>query len=589
MPEFLEHPEAIRFSENLRYARNWSSSGGRLKELPSGHRVFLGNHGQRILLADPDGNPLHECLWREKKGGGFSLAAARLRLDWGQWVGIKPEGLVNTISLNLSRKPGWERLTRDDLREMAARSMQTDTETIRFFYRDEDLTLHGDGTATIRQVKDAFYVLPHGGFEGARFMSCMSRMEWERINYLPVVELFLSLLPGTGSATFELIRGLYDDHHVTQAFPLHYRGIPVYPSEAAFRLFSLFFSPSTISTRESPLQVFLDPRRSQEVQWLPAMDFPVRYVDQKQRLCVTVKQQAIQKATWWDDPAGLSYTKVGDSGKLVSDNRGIITNANRLFLVDGESQQAFTIQPSWQLVPVEKPTFCIPLPTTWRDGFPQGPPTLTAGQAFASVLLYPDGEHVIGEKESQPFVLDFLDDYFEEHQEFRRERDEAKRVLLSFCEAGMASCLDYRYPHQYTVWYVWPEFAQKQAQSIWNQLARRDQLAWLPNFRIIPFASHNVDALQEAFDWMYLWIPFSEYTDSRRMDWWGTLVESHLRPGGIACVAGPPTMEKVLQEKGLQMVDIEQGENLPTFRIHKTILPYGWLNPALYICIAQKI
>ena len=179
-------------------------------------------------------------------------------------MGIKPGGLVNTISLNLSQKPGWELLTRDDLRKMAARAMQTDLETIRFFYRDEDLVLNGDGTATIRQVKDAFYVLPEGLFEKACFMSCMSRMEWGRINYLPVVELFLSLLPGTGSATFELIRGLYDDHHGSHPFPLQYRGIPVYPSEGAFRLFSQFFLPS-LSTDESPLEVFLNPRRSQEV------------------------------------------------------------------------------------------------------------------------------------------------------------------------------------------------------------------------------------------------------------------------------------------------------------------------------------
>ncbi|MGE0472113.1 MAG: hypothetical protein AB7P17_00575 [Nitrospirales bacterium] len=587
MPAFLEHPEAIRFPENERYVRDWHSSGGYLKEQVSGHRVFMGNHGQRILMTDPDGNPLHECLWKEKTGGGFSLAAARLRLDWGQWVGIRPEGLVNTISLDLSRKAGWERLTRDDLRQMAARSMQTDAETIKFFYRDEDLILNGDGTATIRQVKDAFYVLPQGMFEDARFMSCMSRMEWGRIDYLPVVELFLSLLPGTGSATFELIRGLYDDHHGIQVFPLRYRGIPVYPSEAAFRLFSLFFSPS-MSTRELPLQVFLDPRRSHEVEWLPAKDFPVRYVDQNQRLCVTVRHHAIQKATWWDDAAGLSFAGVGDGGKPVSDNRGISTHADRLYLLDAENRQTFNIRPSWKLLPNEKPVSWVPLPSTWRDEFPQGPPTLTPAQAFASVLLYPDCEEVIGEKESQPFVFDFLDDCLEEQHELRQMRDQAQRVLLSHCEAAMASCIEFRNPQQYFVWYVWPEFAQKQAQFIWNQLARRGQLAWLPNFHIIPFALHNVDALQETFDWMYVWIPFSAYTDSHRVDWWASVVASRLTRGGGACVTGPPMLEKVLQKQGLQVLQAEQGKNLPTFRIHQTILPYGRLNSDLFVWIVRK-
>ena len=118
--------------------------------------------------------------------------------------------------------------------------MNADLATIRFFYRDEDLEIQKNGHAIIRQVKDAFYVLPDGSFEGAKFMSCMSRMEWGRIDYLPVVELFLSLLPGTGGATFELIRGLYDDQQQGAPIPLPYRGIPAYPSIGAFRLFSAF-------------------------------------------------------------------------------------------------------------------------------------------------------------------------------------------------------------------------------------------------------------------------------------------------------------------------------------------------------------
>src|SRR5690606_6426968 len=109
--------------------------------------------------------PLHECVWLEQEAGLPVLYGARMRLDWEQWVGITPEGLVNTLSLDLTRRPGWQRITRDDLRHMAARSMQTDIETMRFFYRDEDFELHGDGRATIRQVKDAFYVLKDGSFE----------------------------------------------------------------------------------------------------------------------------------------------------------------------------------------------------------------------------------------------------------------------------------------------------------------------------------------------------------------------------------------------------------------------------------------
>ena len=587
MPVFLKHPEAIRFSDNLSYVTDWPSSGGRLVEQPSGHRQFYGRHGQRILLSDPDGNPLHECLWKTHGNGTVRLVAARLRLDWGQWVGIKPEGLVNAISLDLSRKPGWEQLTRDDLRQMAARSMRTDMETISFFYRDEDLMLNGDGTATIRQVKDAFYVLPHGVFEEAKFMSCMSRMEWGRIDYLPVVELFLSLLPGTGSATFELIRGLYDDQNRDGARPLRYRGIPVYPSEPAFRLFSLFFSPST-ATRESPVSVFLDPQRSQDVQWLPVSEYPVRCMDQAQRVCVTINKHAVQKVTCWDDPTGLAYTRLNEAGKPVSDNRGVLATATQLTLFDGQTRRELPVQSTWKLSAQTSAVSYQAWPTTWRDCFPKGSPTLGPTQAFAAVLLYPDRQEAIGEKESQPFVFDFLDDFFEEQPELHQLRAQAKRVLLSHCEAALGSCIEYQHSQQYTVWYAWPEFAQKYAQTVWNQLARRGQLSWLPNFQFFPYDRRQVEQLQEAFDWIDLWIPFSEYPDHRRLQQWGTWLGAHLREGGVGCVAGPASVGEFVQQNGLHLLHAERGEDLPTFRIHQTILPYGWLNPDLVVWIVQK-
>ena len=117
------------------------------------------------------------------------------------------------------------------------------------------------------------------------FRSRMSRvilpwgdMHWDQIDFLPVVELFKSLLPGTGSAVFELIRGLYDDQNKGHSTPrvLRYRGIPTYPSEAAFRLFSGFFTPQPFSG-EDPFTAFMNPSKSHLVIWLSAQHPPVRY------------------------------------------------------------------------------------------------------------------------------------------------------------------------------------------------------------------------------------------------------------------------------------------------------------------------
>ena len=486
----LQHPEAIRFPGNYAYKQHWQTAGGRVVKLSTGHQVVYGQHGQRILMTDPEGHPLHECLWSTQVSAIPMLVSTRIRLDWGQWVGIKPAGLVNRISLDLSRRPGWEHLTRDDLREMAARAMNADVATIQFFYRDEDLELHRDGTATIRQVKDAFYVLPDGSFEGARFMSCMSRMEWGCIDYLPVVELFLSLLPGTGSATFELIRGLYDDQQTAvPTTALRYRGIPAYPSMGAFRLFSAFFTPS-LRSGELPQDVFLDVNRSHEVEWRPTPEHPVRHMDEAQRLGVTVHHHTIQKVTNWDDPAGLSYLATTSTGESKADGRGAQVTGQELHLYDGAEQYVVKTRESWQLSPHELSRAWKASSTSWRDCFPQGPPALSPYQAFSAVLLYPDGSQRIGEKESQPFVFDYLDDFLEEQTELRQFREMAEHILLIRCETSLGACLNCGRPQRYTIWYEWPEFAQKQAQYIWNTLNRKKAMHWLPHFQFFP-VSHN--------------------------------------------------------------------------------------------------
>lgn len=583
----LQHPEAIRFSDNHVYKDTWQLAGGRAVEQPTGHHVFYGAHGQRVLMADPDGNPLHECLWSTQSSGIPVLVSARVRLDWGQWVGMKPAGLVNTISLDLSKRPGWEHLTRDDLREMAARSMNTDVATIRFFYRDEDLELHGDGKASIRQVKDAFYILQDGSFEGARFMSCMSRMEWGRIDYLPVVELFLSLLPGTGSATFELIRGLYDDQQTHSPTSLRYRGIPAYPSVGAFRLFSAFFTPSTESA-EVPQDVFLDINRSHEVEWQPSREYPVRYIDEDQRLSVTIHHHKVQKVTLWDDSSGLAYLATTSSGEAKADGRGAQIVEQELYLYDGDQLNVLKAREAWKLSSHENRRGWKPSSSSWRECFPQGPPELSPSQAFSAVLLYPDGSHIIGERESQPFVFDYLDDFLEEQTALLRIREMADHILLARCEASLGVCLKYERPQFYTIWYEWPEFAQKHAQQIWNTLNRKKTLSWLRHFQFLPVSQEAITNTYSPFDWMNVWIPFSVYDDHTELRQWSWFLANHLVPGGIGCVAGPAGMGQLFQENGLSVVHAEQGESLPTFKIHQAILQAGRLHPELTVWIIQQ-
>ncbi len=583
----LAHPDALTFPEHHEYKTSWDSAGGHAVEQPTGHVVIYGKHGQRILLADPDGHPLHECLWDTSGSDIPVLRLARLFLDWNKWVGIKPAGLVNTMTLDLSTRPGWEQLTRDDLRAMAARAMNADISTVEFFYRDEDLEIRSDGTATIRQIKDAFYVLPQSSFKGARFMSCMSRMEWGWIDYLPVVELFLSLLPGTGSATFELIRGLYDDQQREAPRVLHYRGIPAYPSVGAFRLFSLFFSPS-LPSGHNPEELFLDVNRSHEVEWLPTPEYPVRYIDEAQRLGVTVHRRALQKVTCWDDSSGLSYLAVTPSGEARADGRGARILNDELHLYDGDHHQVFQTRKSWnQWSQTSGQAWQAP-PTSWRTCFPDGPPELSPAEAFSAVLLYPEQAVPIGEKESQPFIFDYLDDFLEEQTELRQFRDMADHVLLVRCEASLGACLRCGSPQQHTIWYEWPALAQKQAQQIWNSLHRQKELSWLHHYQFLPVPQQELTATYSPFDWIYAWIPFAVYDDPQELRQWSWFLANNLVPGGIGCLAGPRILERSLQEHRLAVLHAAQGTLLPTFKIHQAILQAGQLHPELTLWIVQQ-
>jgi hypothetical protein len=412
-------------------------------------------------------------------------------------------------------------------------------------------------------------------------------MEWGRIDYLPVVELFLSLLPGTGSATFELIRGLYDDQQTLAPASLRYRGIPAYPSVGAFRLFSAFFTPSTQSG-EDPQDVFLDVNRSHEVEWKPSTEYPVRHIDEEQRLSVTIHHHKIQKVTLWDDSSGLAYLPTTSSGEAKADGRGVQVLEEELHLYDGNQQHVMKTRESWHFSSHgPRQEWKIPS-TSWRKCFPQGPPALSPSQAFSAVLLYPDDSAIIGEKESQPFIFDYLDDFLEEQSELRQFREMADQILLARCEASLGACLKYERPQWHTIWYEWPELAQKHAQQIWNTLNRKNTLAWLPHFQFLPVNQQAITNTYSPFDWMNVWIPFSVYDDHKELRQWSWFLANHLVPGGIGCVAGPATMGHLFKEHDLNVVHAEKGESLPTFKIHQAILQASRLHPELTVWIIQQ-
>ena len=583
----LSTPGQLTFPENLLFKTRLDAGDGRMVRHATGHLVFYRPDGRRILATDPSGNALHECEWGVDHKGETVLIRARIRLDWGAWVGLKPSGLINETTLNLATKPGWRRLTADDLRAMAAHALRVPLDEVRWFYRDEDLSISRTGVATIRHRKDAWYVLEHGNFDRARFMSCMGAMHWASVDFLPVVELCKSLRPGTGSAAFELIRGLYDDQNEGRRdpLPLRYRGIPAFPSEAAFRLFKSFFVPHAPPGKDA-LSLFMDPAKASQVQWLPSPAPPTRYFDRSGGISLTMQGHDLQKVTVAEDAAGLAF--VNPKGRtFVPCDRAAQAVNGRIVLKDREVE---TILPT-SLPPIAKddpmPSSVPVSPVDWRSVFAEGIPPITPQQAYGAVLLYPDDETPIDELAAQPFVADYLEDMAEHDRMIGRLVTQANHVLIHNGDAVIATCIACDRPRDYTIAVREPAFAQKQAQQLWTTSAQLRRWDWLKRIRFLPIDSISMSHVSpQTFDIAYQWMPLGP--QDRQVASIAGLRRA-LRPGGNAFATGSATLRDDWKDLGFQLVWEERVEQLPTFRMHRAILPKARLQDELTLYFVQVV
>lgn len=586
-PSALANPGNISFSGNHLFARDFAAAGGRCVEQSTGHLVFYRSDGLRFLATDPAGNPLHECEWGMNASGNVTLLRARIRLDWGQWIGLKPAGLVNETSLDLAGKPGWQRLTPDDFRTMAAQALRVPLEDVRLFYRDQDFLIAPTGRVAIRQRKDAFYVLEDGDFERARFMSCMGAMNWPSIDFLPVVELFQSLLPGTGSAVFELIRGLYDDQNEGRPTPrpLRYRGIPTYPSEAAFRLFSSFFTPQAPG-ESMPLALFMNPERSRHVIWLPAATTPIRYFDQRSETCLTFQGGVLHKVTVESDSSGLSYINP-KGGRYAPYDRSVRVAGAHVVLKDRDRETTLSVTlPQGCREQSGEPVAMSPI--DWRSVFVQEVPPISPADAYGAVLLYPEDESEIGECAAQPFVADYLEDLAEQDREIGTALSRAQRVLIDNGDAAVATCIQFDRPRDYTVLVRYPAFAQKQAQRLWSICAELQRWDWLSHIRFMMNEGLYDRETPHSYDLVYHWVPYDSGDTLTSLAERLKGINRVLREGGHAFVVGSTRIGQIGTFHGLHVCWGEPVEQLPTFRMHRTILPKARLRTGLTLFHMKK-
>lgn len=229
-------------------------------------------------------------------------------------------------------------------------------------------------------------------------------------------------------------------------------------------------------------------------------------------------------------------------------------------------------------------------PVDWRSLFPQGLPTISAKAAYGAVPLYPDDEAEIDETAAQPFVADYLQDLAEQDRDLGAMLARAERVLIENGDAVAATCVAFDRPRDYVVRVRVPALAQKQAQQLWNVCAELQRWDWLPRIQFVPMMPWRYDpASESSFNAAYVWVPADIGRDRLQLL---TLVKElrlALRSAGTAFVTGPADLSSIWGTAGFRTSWQEPVEQLPTFRMHRTILPKARLKPGLTLYCVGKI
>lgn len=565
-----------------------ASSTVRVKQYPTGHRVYYTDAGQRFLMTDSSGTALHEAEWIALSGEIPKLARVRMQLDSRQWVGIKPKAKRFTTHIDIKSQPGWKQMKLDDLRRGASQAWQVPFSEVNYFYGDDHFVSTAEGEYDVFLDKDSLYVLVDGTFEKKMFISHMFAVNWEKLDLIPVVELFQSTLAGAGGAVFEFIWGLYEDQsRETPLSPLNYRGLPTYPSREAFNIFNSFFKPGGVP-EDKIMDTFMDPNTSNEIDWTPRETPPWRYFDEAQQLTATVQDRYLYKITPWDDPTGLPYINTAKGG-FGPCGRTLHPEAGKLVLRDGSEIQEATLNPQWN-ADAGTPSSPPAIPDfTWRQLFPEGVPEVDAVKLLYTVPFYPEGEGDIEESATQPLAVDQIIQYMEETADMEDRLDRVKSVLIHTFDTVISGCVDCTRKRNYTVLYGDPEFAVKNAQLLWGHAVSLNFLNNLEAVKFLPEADHVETAYQNKYDMAFKWIPFMYHTDRETSEMILRSLTDVLNPGGLLFLVGPAPLSGLFEHHRFKILRSDPVDHMPYFRQHLKMCPENTINPYMTVFFAERM
>ncbi len=228
-------------------------------------------------------------------------------------------------------------------------------------------------------------------------------------------------------------------------------------------------------------------------------------------------------------------------------------------------------------------------PVDWRSVFVQGVPPISPADAYGAVSLYPEDETEIGECAAQSFVADYIQDLGEQDREIGTVLSRAEHVLIDNGDAVVATCVTFDRPRDYAVLVRFPAFAQKQAQRLWSVCAELQRWDWLSRIQFVPNELLYDREAPDSYDVVYHWVPYDSGELPASLPERLKRISRILREGGTAFVIGPAQLGQFGASHGFHVCWEEPVEQLPTFRMHRTILPKSRLKAGLTLFHMKKV